>query len=199
MLVQCILNTIDSSFRRRYCISRRLVPYGKFPMQCARPHAVVRRAVLGAQLARITGIGMEKGWNFFDSESREYFVSHDVIFDEHEFPFASFVPKPSENVWSPSRVGYVDEDEEEDELAGEGEVVQPSSDGNRAPRTAPPVLVPAQCMDEASVGSGSNASVRVASCTEPRSFKEAIKFSQWREAMKKEIDALEDNRTQNMV
>ncbi|GAA0167596.1 transmembrane signal receptor [Lithospermum erythrorhizon] len=35
--------------------------------------------------------------------------------------------------------------------------------------------------------------------TEPRSFKEAMKFPQWREAMKKEIEALEDNRTWSVV
>ncbi|GAA0151400.1 hypothetical protein LIER_37282 [Lithospermum erythrorhizon] len=35
--------------------------------------------------------------------------------------------------------------------------------------------------------------------TEPRSFKEAMKYPQWREAMKKEIEALEDNGTWSVV
>ncbi|GAA0158980.1 transmembrane signal receptor [Lithospermum erythrorhizon] len=114
-------------------------------------------------------------------------------------------------------MGSIDEDEEGDELACDGEAVQPSSDSLAAPRAASPVLIPAECLDEEGVGSRSATSVEWGSNEprmgdednlrvdveemgrEPRSFKEAMKFPQWHEAMKKEIEALEDNRTWSVV
>ncbi|GAA0166046.1 hypothetical protein LIER_21295 [Lithospermum erythrorhizon] len=131
----------------------------------------------------------KKGWKLFDLESGEYFFSHDVIFYEHEYPFASSEPKPNENVLLPSGVRCVDEgDEEEVELAGGGEAIQPSSDGNGAPRASPPVLVLARSFLAA-----------LTSGTKPRLFKEVMKIPQCREAMKKEIEVLEDNRTWSVV
>ncbi|GAA0146261.1 hypothetical protein LIER_06261 [Lithospermum erythrorhizon] len=68
------------------------------------------------------------------------FISHDVLYVSHG-------------------VGCVDEEEEEEEneLAGRGEAVQPSSDQTATPRVVPP----GQCLDEAGVGSGSDALVEV--------------------------------------
>ncbi|GAA0184139.1 hypothetical protein LIER_31432 [Lithospermum erythrorhizon] len=163
----------------------------------------------------------------------------------------------------PARIGRsIDEEEEGDELACDGEAVQPPSDSPASQRATSPVLVPAECLDEAGVGSRSAALVEdgsneprigdednlkvdveemghgkrveysfvkledfvtntmqklssplpssslkasaaghrsflavLTAGTKPRSFKEVMKFPQWREAMKKQIEALEDNKT----
>ncbi|GAA0144008.1 transmembrane signal receptor [Lithospermum erythrorhizon] len=53
-----------------------------------------------------------------------------------------------------------------------------------------------ECWAEAEVELGKGKQIKR---VEPRSFKEAMKFPEWREAMKKEIEALENNGTWSMV
>ncbi|GAA0151892.1 hypothetical protein LIER_10513 [Lithospermum erythrorhizon] len=109
----------------------------------------------------------KKWWKLFDLESREYFVSRDVVFYEHEFPFTSSLPKLSAPVLSPSGVSNVNDEEEGNELVGGGEVVQPSKDHPATLSVAPPIRVPTQCLDKAGVGGISDVSVGVVS-NEPR-------------------------------
>ncbi|GAA0171574.1 transmembrane signal receptor [Lithospermum erythrorhizon] len=179
----------------------------------------------------------KKGGKLLDLDSCEYFVSRDVVFYEHEFPFASSSPRNEVPLVSPNVVCSSDEEDEdlEGDLGG-GVAVSPlpgpakqAGVSNEPPSLVPPGVVGVSDgsargeSTESRDGNGGDMridvedlgrskrvkysfvklkdyvthtvqSFRVCSHrTKPRSFKEEMKYPQWREAMKKEIEALEDN------
>ncbi|GAA0167597.1 hypothetical protein LIER_22488 [Lithospermum erythrorhizon] len=70
----------------------------------------------------------KKRWKLFDVESREYFVSRDVVFYENEFPFTSSLSKPNASVVAPNVLCSVDKEEDLDEFSGVDEAAQPISE-----------------------------------------------------------------------
>ncbi|XP_021730752.1 uncharacterized protein LOC110697676 [Chenopodium quinoa] len=104
-----------------------------------------------------------RGWQLFDLETKEYFVSRDVQFHERVYPFGEFVEDNSGN----STIVNMDEFVVGDEFdAWHGGDLM-----------------------------GVNYIVAVTEARIPRSYKEAMQHTGWRDAMASEIKALEDQGT----
>ncbi|CAH9066166.1 unnamed protein product [Cuscuta epithymum] len=161
----------------------------------------------------------KKGWKLFDLDTHEFFVSRDVTFHEDVFPYAASSVPESNPAPSLDVIGF-DEDTEssfgEDEAdsttqATEG-VVPPILSSNEAgsssaiPQENPPSAAQPRRSQHARQSSVlfrdyvSNATSNlspVPTLTSPHS--EAMQDAGWRDAMAKEIRALEDNGTWTMT
>ncbi|GAA0158723.1 hypothetical protein LIER_15672 [Lithospermum erythrorhizon] len=95
-------------------------------------------------------ISRRMGWKLFDFETREYFVSRDVVFYEQEFPFASKLPCFDVPVLL-SDLPCSSEDEEEEEpsgVPGLGGAIQPCEGAAQPEPPSPGVQAAPQPLDE---------------------------------------------------
>ncbi|XP_047313748.1 uncharacterized protein LOC124917338 [Impatiens glandulifera] len=124
-------------------------------------------------------------WRLLDWETKDVFMSHDVVFYENEFPFALVdcpvsVPPISVVKEAPNQVlvgEFMVFDEPERALGEEADAHDSESEFS--------VEQPQSSVKQPQLGR----------CVEPKSYRHAFCDPGWRAAMQSEIRALEDNRT----
>ncbi|CAH9119111.1 unnamed protein product [Cuscuta epithymum] len=161
----------------------------------------------------------KKGWKVYDLETHEYFTSRDVKFFEDQFPFATPLaddleessPMPIIDTWEyPSSTPPPTSSSE---VALPPTSTQEASDMDPSLDSLPPDLGRGKRLKTPSVRLkdyethtiihespflAPPVSSRPSVQTEPTSFQEAVKDAGWREAMRAEIRALEENHTWTM-
>ncbi|XP_074271215.1 uncharacterized protein LOC141595141 [Silene latifolia] len=180
---------------------------------------------VGEVVARVGVNEARKGWCVYDLKSKRQFVSRDVHFYENVFPFAlesEHTPADSSTAGTNDSLPFLDD------IFGSSLVLgTPPDTGTIAPEATVETETPAAsdfpegvsvtdevvgsdsvegeqgpAEEESQLGRGArqrNFIGAVDAIREPRSYYEAVKQAEWREAMGKEIDALENNGTWKIV
>ncbi|XP_047331139.1 uncharacterized protein LOC124934664 [Impatiens glandulifera] len=148
----------------------------------------------------------KKRWRLLDWETKEVFVSRDVVFYENEFPFAPVdclvsVPPISVVVEAPNQVSvgeFTVSDEPERDLGEEAGAQDSVKETNAQGSTEEPGSSVVQQASEFSVEqsqSTSNSHTAISIGVEPKSYRHASRDPGWRAAIQSEIRALEDSET----
>ncbi|KAE8665560.1 PLAC8 family protein [Hibiscus syriacus] len=132
-----------------------------------------------------------KGWKCCDPISERYYTSRNVVFDE------------ASSWWSSEKEVLPDSREFGDKLQqkmGEHDVqLQTSSDESEDPNVDDVEQRVTQNPWQTGMYQQPNEEAIVEEATEPETFEEASKSSEWMTAMKEEIDALQQNQTWDIV
>ncbi|KAJ9567088.1 hypothetical protein OSB04_003054 [Centaurea solstitialis] len=147
----------------------------------------------------------KKGWKLYDLGTGEIFVSRDVKFHENEFPFANTQESLGVDTRDsePSDKGMMNDEFLDDLENDDGGCLdstqntettqQPTADD-----VGEVVVQPATSTHDATEQVLGHGQRTINEGLEPRTFHEAMKHPGWREAMQKEIEALEGNEAWEM-